>query len=195
MAKALLIGSAPKLQHQLEGIPKSSLVDYDAICCVNNVFNEDVRKLHTRYEIEADYYFFSDWTFTSHPHGHRIPSLSVDNKILCTPPEKQRAQPLMNSKIKAATNATAECSVKVGETIDYLGGYASGTWASTGMYSLGYLLLQEKFDTVDIVGFSFFEGQVHYYEKGEYPSSGRHNSSSEIKIYEHFNRAKRCFSL
>lgn len=194
MTRALLIGSAPKVYSQLEDI-HSDLANYDAVCCINNIFNEDTRALHKKHGIKFDYYFFSDWTFTDHINGKEIPSLNTNNKILCTPPEKQRVHPDLNSKIKTATNATGECDVKVGKTIDYLGGYASGKWASTGMYSLGFLLLQEKFNIVDLVGFSFFEGKLHYYEKGECSSSERHNTDSEMRIYKHFNKAGRCFSL
>tara|TARA_B100000676_G_scaffold268252_1_gene283269 strand:+ start:497 stop:1135 length:639 start_codon:yes stop_codon:yes gene_type:complete len=195
--KALLIGAAPLLVKQLSSLSADEISKYDAICCINNVFAKKAKKLYSKYGIAPDYYFFSDWFFTDHPDGGRnVLELKAKKKILCTPPQKQESLRNLNSFIgELFVEGIEECSISTGKTINQLGNYFNQNWATTGMFALGYLLIQEEFDVVDLVGFTFGKGEeLHFYEKHN-PKNRRHNNDSEESIYTHFNREKKCFSL
>ena len=197
MKKALLIGSSPKLINQLDSLSRDDLENYETVCCMNNIFNDDVLKLYRKYSIVPDYYFFSDFAFTNNDEGRKyIPTLKVKKKILCTPPKKPNCDGI-NYTIRSIIGfeKVVECSFETSSIIDHLGGYHGAGWASTGMYSLGYLLLDEDFDSVDLIGFSFLEGELHYYGKGTYPHNGMHNTGAEKRIYTYFNKRKKCVSL
>lgn len=165
--RALLLGSAPCLLDQIRLV---NLESYSLVCCINNIFTAATKDLFEEYGLNLDYYFFSDDLYFSctfqipcERDGKTIKSSDLINsiraskKIMCRPIQKGSVG------VDLSSEGIVVCPPEVTSFVNWAGGYGGFKWASTGLYSLGYLLLEEKIG-VDLAGFSFFEGILHYYD-------------------------------
>lgn len=187
--RALLIGSAPRLEKQLESI-KNDIKEFDVVCCINNIFSAKTKELFEKYGIKPDYYFFSDFTIYNTPVRQEILDLNVDRKIICYPPQKKSE---INFKDIEENNFEL-CDLKSCEIVNNAGCYFGSQWATTGMFCLGHLILKEGAEHVSLAGFSFMDGQLHYYDN-EICDATRHKTSNEKFVYSFFNRQKKCDTI
>jgi len=183
--KTLLIGSSPILVQQIK---KINLSDYKHVCVINNIFNLETNRLFLEHSISPDYYYFSDFTYYDRGYKEKIDAVEIKRKIMCIPSQKK----IPRDKLEDLSRKGIEvCDVKIINTINYLGNYSLNTWASTGMFSLGHLIMSENHQSIDLAGFSFFSGKLHYYDE-ETVDKSRHNTNSEKNIYKYFNNKKFC---
>ena len=192
--KALLIGSAPCLLDQLK---KVDLEKYSVVAVINDWLNPSTQELFAQRGVRPNYYFFSDWLYFNLGRSEDIDKQSL-KKIICVPgsnrlnsrrlagkPADQTVVDFLRAKgILEAPRADAQF-------LGQIGGYRRRTWPSTGMLALGYLFFQEKVESVDLAGFSFFEGKSHYYDEMDFDKK-RHEVSSEVRIYEYFHQNYHC---
>jgi hypothetical protein len=192
--KALLIGSAPCL---LDQIKKVKLEEYSVVAVVNDWLNPSSQDLYTRYGVQPNYYFFSDWFYFNLGRSEDINKQTL-KKIICVPGSNRLNSRRLPGKPVDLTvedflrgKGILEAPRVDAQFLGQIGGYGRRMWPSTGMLALGYLFLQEKVQGVDLAGFSFFEGKCHYYDEMDFDKK-RHEVSSEVKIYEYFHRNYHC---
>jgi len=176
MKKALLIGPAPTLEEDLSRINE----EFEIVCGINSVFNEEMQEILSNNKIHLTHYYFSDYLYKR--QKNKIKNFTCKKKIIIAP--FQRMIPEIFEGIEI-------CEQKIVDTINHIGDYGPGTWATTGMLSLGHLLYSEKVDFVKICGFTFGEGKLHLYDDVKL-DTGRHSILKEKKIYNFFHKKNRC---
>lgn len=190
--KVLLIGSAPCLVEQLPDIsPKA----YDIVAVVNDWTNATTRELLAAGRVLPNYYFFSDWFFFDLGRGEAVVELP-QKKVMCVPAGRRVNNRKVSWGYASVTEALKARGVAVNprETARFLsdlGGYGRGTWPSTGLLALGYLLLDMKVACVELAGFSFFQGRTHYYDDAVFDRK-RHSVEAELRIFEYFSSRNLC---
>lgn len=177
MTKALLVGPAPCLDEQLSAINSS---DFEICCGINKFYNDKMMEILNKHKIKITHHCFSDYLYVR--ETEKINTLQVDNKIIIAP--YPHMLPMVPENISI-------CSDAVVQTINQLGGYGGSTWATTGMYSLGYLVYSLKIEHVKICGFTFGEGKLHLYDDTKLDSS-RHSVNKEKQIFDFLNKKGKC---
>ena len=176
MTKALLIGPAPTLKNDLLKIKEK----YDIVCGINSVFIKEMQDILSDCNIELTNYYFSDYLYAR--QSDKIKSFRCKRKIIIAPLQKM---------IPKVTTEFEICDQNIVDTINHIGGYSVGTWATTGMLSLGHLLYSEKVDFVKICGFTFGEGKLHLYDDVKLDTT-RHSINKEKNIYNFFHKKNKC---
>ena len=183
MSKVLLVGSAPCI---LDQITKVKSNDYQVIAVINNWKNSIAKEIFSQNQIVPNYYFFSDWLYFG-LGGNKVIDKMELNKIMCVPYNKKTGAKMNFLEEKGIKLFSSEKSKIVSEA----GGCKNQLWPSTGMLALGYLFLEENVESVDLIGFSFFEGKTHYYDNTKFDQA-HHSVKSEKKIYEYFKQNFKC---
>ena len=192
--KVLLLGSAPCLLEQLPGIFPEA---YEIVAVVNDWTNATTRELLAARRILPNYYFFSDGFFFDLGRSEAVFKMP-QQKVMCVPAGRRVNNRKFSSEpgYTSVTEALKARGVAVNprETARFLsdlGGYGRGTWPSTGLLALGYLLLDMKVASVELAGFSFFQGRTHYYDDAVFDRK-RHSVAAELRIFEYFSSRGLC---
>lgn len=173
MKKAILIGSAPTVDEELT---KLNIKEFDIICGINNVYHDKVQQLYKKHNIEIknlDIYFISKYYYDQIPN--KVEAIGFKKIIYAIPFQQLRQQTYKHEHIPS--ELAAKCNL--------IGGYSGSGWATSGMLALTYLLENNIVDFVQLVGFTFGKGKLHYYESGVLDPQ-HHNPSKEEIIYNHY---------
>ena len=197
--RALLIGSAPCL---LEQAPEIDLRGYDIVAVVNDWLRDSTQALFST-GLCPTHYFFSDWLYFSLGWRERVDALPQSLcKVICCPPPNRlngRRLPEKPRSLSVVDYLQRSKGIEVVprhwvKFLSEIGACRGELWPSTGMIALGYLFLELGVASVDLAGFSFFEGKTHHYDEVDFDRK-HHSVFSEKRIYAYFAQRYSCRTL